>query len=231
MPGHKRTKLGREEQLPAIAQMHLDGFSQREIAAHFGLDQSQICHDLKLIARRWKEPDPRKLMEIKNRLLTEIAGHKKAMKETWRNSLKQRETISKKQANTSGGVVGEGDKAKVKSDQERSEVSQKLEDPVPNVQAMRLVLDYLKLECEIHGLINRKFELKADEDAPPIRFIYVHEPPDVPRERQRTSTTSPEDAVDSPPLIPRFERPGQNKPSPSDRQPPTTRSSSATRMV
>ncbi len=54
----KRTKAEREEQLIAIAAMHVLGAKHREIAARFVLTQSQISRDLKEIHRRWAENRP-----------------------------------------------------------------------------------------------------------------------------------------------------------------------------
>jgi len=234
MPGHKRTKRQRQEDLVVIAEMCASGMSQREIADHFGLSQPQICHDLKKVYELWSEQDKRKLTFIKNKVLAEISANKKEMRKAWRDSLKPKEKSSQKRISASAGVQG-AENEQPAADRERSEVGLVTEDPHPNVPAMREVREYIKLECEIYGLINRKVEIGGDDNAPPIRIINVHEPKDVVRDKQTTSTAQPENAVHSPqvqepqqesnvddklPPIPRFEKPC--KPSHSDSQPPTT---------
>jgi hypothetical protein len=183
MPGHKRTKRQREQDLLIIAEMHAAGASQGEIAERFGLTQPQICQDLKLVQKLWSEDDKKKLVIIKNRLLAEISANKKVMRQAWRDSLKPKDTVSKKQVSTPGGVMGAGDDAKQEPDKERNEASLKTEDRDGNAAFMREVREYIAMELDVHGLRKKAVEMSGSEDGPPVqlRFFEVCRPESVPR--------------------------------------------------
>jgi predicted DNA-binding protein YlxM (UPF0122 family) len=181
-----RTKNLREEQLPRIAELHAEGLSQREIAAQFGLSQSQICHDLKLIYERWAQPDPRTLQVIKNKMLAEIAANKRVCRQAWRDSLKPKETISQKQVSTPGEVAGDGEHG---PDRNRDEIGKRVEERNGNVAFLRELREYMAMECKIHGLdAAHKVEMSGT-DGPPIRIIEVVLPASVPPSNEPPTVT------------------------------------------
>jgi predicted DNA-binding protein YlxM (UPF0122 family) len=208
MPGHSRTKGQRENDLVRIAEMHAQDMSQSEIAAALSVTQQQISHDLKEIYRRWAEPNPKKLGVIKARLLTEIRLNKKIMRQAWRDSLKPKETASKKQVSTPGGVVAAGEDAR--PDRERNEASLKTEERDGNVAFMREVREYISLEIKLHGL-NAPEQLAVTDGGAPIKFIEIHRPASVPPPPiapiGTTEASLPEgnaDAGEAPPIIPKI---------------------------
>jgi hypothetical protein len=207
MSGHKRTKVERENDLARIADLHADGLSQREIAELIGVSQVQICKDLKEIYVRWAETEPpKKLAVTKGRLLTEIALNKKIMKQAWRDSLKPKETVAKKQVSTPGPVVGAGEAAQQQPDRERNEATLKTEDRDGNVSFMREVREYITLELDGHGLRKKAVEISGAEDGPPIRFINICRPASIPPPAPLGSDqpASPEADASPPPAIPKL---------------------------
>jgi hypothetical protein len=172
----KRTRQQREADLVRIAEMHVTGMMQAEIAAELDLSQPQICKDIRLIYERWGTGKPEALAVAKNRMLAEIAANKRICRQAWRDSLKPKETLSQKQVSTPGAVAD----GEAGPDRNRDEVGKRVEERDGNVAFLRELREYLALECKIHGLdAAQKVEMSGGE-GPPIQIIEVVRPASVP---------------------------------------------------
>jgi len=172
MPGHKRTKKHREEQLVRIAEMHASGMPQREIATQFGLTQGQICRDLKEIYQRWAAADSKPdLKVIRQRILAKLADLEKTYRQAWLDSLKPKEIVSKKQVSIPGEATGAGANLKTSADRERNEASLRTEERDGNVAFLNGILACVDRECKLRGVdAPQKLEVSVSE---PIKIIRV----------------------------------------------------------
>jgi hypothetical protein len=179
----KRTSQQREDELLVVAEMHAKHRTQREIAAHLGVSHQQICKDLKEIYRRWAEPDKPSLAFYKARMLAKIRFHEKRMEHAWLGSLKPKETVSKKQVSTPGGVSGEGEQPS--PDRERNEASLRTEERDGNPAFLHSIEWCMEQEIKLRGLdAPQVLELEARKPLQFIRLIPVkrgeNEPPPDP---------------------------------------------------
>jgi hypothetical protein len=78
---NKRNPVQRENDLATISSMYLQGYQQREIAAHLGLSQQQISYDLKQIRNQWLESQLRDYDAAMN---FELAKLDKISQEYWK---------------------------------------------------------------------------------------------------------------------------------------------------
>jgi len=172
MPGHKRTKKHREEQLVRIAEMHASGMPQREIATQFSLTQGQICRDLKEIYQRWAAADSKPdLKVIRQRILAKLADLEKTYRQAWLDSLKPKEIVSKKQVSIPGEATGAGANLKTSADRERNEASLRTEERDGNVAFLNGILACVDRECKLRGVdAPQKLEVSVSE---PIKIIRV----------------------------------------------------------
>jgi hypothetical protein len=172
MPGHKRTKTQREEQLVRIAEMHAGGMPQREIARQFGLTQAQICRDLKEIYQRWAAADNKPdLKVVRERVLAKLADLEKTYRKAWLESLKPKEVVSKKQVSIPGEATGEGANLKMSADRERNEASLRTEEREGNVAFLNGILACIDRECKLRGVdAPQKLDVNVFE---PIKIIRV----------------------------------------------------------
>jgi hypothetical protein len=209
----KRTKFQREDDLVQIADLHLRGVRQVEIARRFGLSKAQICKDLAAVHARWRETSKPDLETIKCRQLTKLEMLQKMHWEAWEVSQRPKEIVSKKQISTPGTTDGQE-----QADRERNEASIRTEERDGSVAFLKEVRECIKMECEIHGLTGRKVELTGSENGPPIQFIEVRRPPSAPppeaeaTEAARESAPPPDEAV-----LPR----GLSKPPPQETNQPS----------
>ena len=97
MSAPKRTAFEREAQLIEVKDMYLRGDTQMEIAARFGLSQSQISRDIAKIQRRWRESSLIDINEAKQRELERIDTLEREYWAAWQASRgeQQRSTVSK----------------------------------------------------------------------------------------------------------------------------------------
>jgi len=171
MPGHKRTKKHREEQLVRIAEMHASGMPQREIATQFGLTQGQICRDLKEIYQRWAAADSKPdLKVIRQRILAKLADLEKTYRQAWLDSLKPKEIVSKKQVSIPGEATGAGANLKTSADRERNEASLRTEERDGNVASSTafLLASIANASC---GAWTRRRSWKSASPSPSRSFV------------------------------------------------------------
>jgi hypothetical protein len=211
MAGHKRTKRERENDLLLIAEMHANFTPQREIAAAIGVTQGQISHDLKEVYRRWAEPDKTNMAIYKARMLAKLRAHEKTARTAWVESLTPKETVSKKQVSTPGGIVGDGADAKVIGDKERNEASLRTENRDGNPAFLHSIEWCIEQEIKMRGLdAPQKAEISG-RGGKPIEFVEVVRTVVV-------GSTPPED--DGLPPEPSAELPNPPKPKTTPPGPP-----------
>jgi len=182
MAGHSRTKRQREEQLVQIAKMHFAKVTQQAIADRLGLSQQQICHDLKEIYRRWREPTKESLTFWKERMLSKIENHEDVARELLDYSLKPKERNEASLRSEPGGVQGESDAAHLGRDKEVVSKKQVTEGQSGNPAYLKSIEWCMEQEIKIRGL-NAPQVLDL-ESRKPLQFIRVipvkrdeHEPP------------------------------------------------------
>jgi hypothetical protein len=108
----KRTKLQREAQLIQIAELHIRNTPPHEIAAKFGLSQSQISLDLKEIYQRLAPTSVTVKGKLRAKLLAENELMKKSLWMAWDRSLEDKEVAVKEQITSEGASELEGDGGK-----------------------------------------------------------------------------------------------------------------------
>jgi len=81
---NRRTDTERAHDLPAIARMYLEGYSQTEIAAKFGVTQQQISRDIASMRESWTEEAKRELHEATTELVLQTRSVRKEAWEAWR---------------------------------------------------------------------------------------------------------------------------------------------------
>jgi hypothetical protein len=171
MAGRKRTKAQREADFQRIAEMHALGKSQTEIAAALGLTQQQISLDLKVIYRRWSEPEKENLHATKARMLAEIKAHKDMCRKAWEKSQDTKEITTQKQVKTPRAVAGEGEDAQPEEDKERNEASLRIEERDGNPAFLKSIEWCIDRECKLRGLdAPQKMELDVLE---PVKILRV----------------------------------------------------------
>lgn len=98
MPGPKRTKDQREQDIVLVAEWYLKGKLQQEIADHLGsirdytLTQQQISGDLRTIRNRWQASALRDFDELKAQELAKVDRLEITYWESWDRSLGPKET-------------------------------------------------------------------------------------------------------------------------------------------
>jgi hypothetical protein len=181
-------KWQREEHLNRMAEMHVSGMKQKEMAAHFGISQSQVSRDLKEIYRRWKEPDPITLREHKARHLAKVSALETQLWEAFERSQGPLETEYKEQviADKEAGVNEDGT-PRITSRQKRTKESLRRQTQYGSAALGGRVLDCMKEQAKVLGLYDVK---PADTKAPEqIRVITARsaEPRKVPAPLQEAT--------------------------------------------
>lgn len=112
MATRKRTKIEREKNYEQISEWYLKGWSQRRIAERLRLNQSQICNDLKVIQKRWKESTNLHIDEQKKEQLVKIDHLEKIYWQAYEKSLHKFKSVSTKSSISDEPVpeMGTGDR-------------------------------------------------------------------------------------------------------------------------
>jgi len=173
MSAHKRTKLERENDLLTIAEMHANHMLQREIAAAFGITQSQVSRDIKEIYKRWAEPDKTSLAVCRARMLTKIRSHEKLSRELLNDSRKPRERNEASLRSEPGGVEGGGDAAHAGPDKEIVSKKQVTEGQCGNPSYMKSLEWCMEQEIKLRGLAAPQKAEIGGRAGKPIEFIEV----------------------------------------------------------
>jgi hypothetical protein len=168
-PGRKRSFPQRDAQLIKINELHIQGFSQYEIAEKMGLSQPQICRDLQEISRRLA-PEETDKPKLRRAWLEENGLMKKKLWIAFEKSTEDKEVQTKKQiAVPKGGDAG--------SQKECMEASLRSEGQCGNPTFISELGKCLDREAKMHDLYPaQKLEHKAGDDFVPVSFIAVRTP-------------------------------------------------------
>jgi hypothetical protein len=100
MATRKRTTIEREEDLARLSGLHRMGYTQQEIAAQMGLNQSQISRDFAELTRRWRAKQYDDQNAEKQGILAEARWIKRQAREEYIRSRGQRTKERTKRTST-----------------------------------------------------------------------------------------------------------------------------------
>ena len=143
MAARKRSKVERELDLKRIADYYLQGKTQTEIGGILGLDQSQICNDLKVIKQRWQEKTTLDLDEKKRKELDRIDLLETTYWAAWERSLKERVKTRTRKG------MAPATKGQLK---ETNEASVERENLIGNPAFLSGVMTCIERRCKLLGL-------------------------------------------------------------------------------
>lgn len=86
-------ELNYTERREQVARLYLEGRTQNELAARFGVNQSTISRDLEAIRKQWQEQALRHFDQIKSRELARIDRLEREYWEAWEESKADAETM------------------------------------------------------------------------------------------------------------------------------------------
>jgi transcriptional regulator with XRE-family HTH domain len=175
----KRSFPQRDRELIRISELHLQGFSQSEIAMKMGLSQPQISRDLAEISKRIEPSEEADKQKLRKNWLDKNKLIEKKLWTAFEKSTEDKEVQTKKQiAIPEGGDAGE--------QKERMEASVRSEGQCGNASFIEQLGKCMEREAKMLGLYpaqKHEHALNGGENPVQIKFIRVKEPiPKVPKE-------------------------------------------------
>jgi len=156
--GHKRTKTEADRDRMVIAQMYLQGKTQRQIGQELGISQQQVSYDLKKVRKEWME---RASIDFDRAKAQELAKLDAIEAEAW-----ERHMASIGETETKEAEHGETDR---NGKHKKSRVVRKQINGNP--KWMDIILKCIDKRCQILGI--------ADSSNIAVAKILVYKPADV----------------------------------------------------
>jgi len=135
-PGRRRQRMESEERRVQVARLYAKGKTQAEIAETVGVSQSQVCHDLKMVRRHWRESTIRDFDALRDEQLAKIDEAERRAWEVFERS--QEDAVKTRREVGEDGDFGSGYMERVGQ--------------AGDVRSLDLVLKCVERRCKLLGL-------------------------------------------------------------------------------
>jgi predicted transcriptional regulator len=168
-PGRHRTKTQREADAAEVERLDRRGYSQREIASRIGVAPSQVCYDLKLLRKRYRDAQ---LSERSAAVAEKLAQYRDIRREAW-EAWERSKDNKEKEITEKVSSLGAQEAAAAKIEKLKAIIT--TEGRLPGNEYLRTILETLQNERELQGLdAPKKQELSGpDGGAVPVQILEV----------------------------------------------------------